>query len=228
MSGRRSNLQMNIKNKKILITAGPTWVPIDRVRVISNISSGRTGITLAQYAAREGADVTLLLGPVNSALSPQPSAFNLRILRFRYFDDLKRLILQELSKYSYDIIIHAAAVSDYIPVKVFKGKMPSTKKNLTISLKPAIKLVGVIRRRAAGAIVVMFKLEVGKVRGKLIDIARKAMRSARADLIVANNLDEITTNRHKAYILDQDKNIVMVRTKKDLTRRLFDVISERL
>ena len=55
---------MVLKNKNILITAGPTWVPIDRVRVISNIATGKTGILLAKSANKLGAKVTLVLGPV--------------------------------------------------------------------------------------------------------------------------------------------------------------------
>ncbi|MBU1999188.1 MAG: phosphopantothenoylcysteine decarboxylase, partial [Candidatus Omnitrophica bacterium] len=56
----------NLKNKKILITAGPTWVPVDDVRVISNSASGETGILLAKRLSGQGAKVTLLLGPIGN------------------------------------------------------------------------------------------------------------------------------------------------------------------
>ena len=57
-----------LKNKKVLITAGPTWVPIDNVRVISNTATGETGILLSEKLKNLGAKVTLLLGPTNLSL----------------------------------------------------------------------------------------------------------------------------------------------------------------
>lgn len=197
-----------IKNKKILITAGPTWVPLDRVRVISNVSTGETGRTIARYAAKKGADVTLLSGPV-------------------YFDELQKLLRQQLKRKKYDIIIHAAAVSDYRPVRFFDKKIKSGNKNLIIHLRPTHKIIDSIRKLAPKAFLVMFKLEVGKSKNKLIDIAYKNMLCSGADLVVANNIDDISENRHKAYIVNLDKKAIEVKTKEELAERLFRIILEK-
>ena len=76
-----------LKNKKILITAGPVWVPLDRVRVITNIFSGKLGWTIAKTAHQMGAQVTLLMGP-GKVILPDKKIKGLDIIYFRYFDEL--------------------------------------------------------------------------------------------------------------------------------------------
>ena len=99
-----------LAGKKILITAGPTWVPIDDVRVISNISSGEMGTLLAKEARACGMDVDLILGPVTYS---EPLK-GVRVTRFKYFDELLKLVSSTLARKPYDVILHAAAVSDYL------------------------------------------------------------------------------------------------------------------
>jgi len=226
-------MHRTLRDKKILVTAGPTWVPIDSVRVISNISSGLTGITIAQHAASRGADVTLLLGPacIKDSLAcrnRKPGQAKLKIVRFKYFDELKRIIERQLDEKKYDILIHTAAVSDYRPVKVFNGKIKSGKQELKIFLKPTLKLTDILKRNGRGAFLVMFKLEVKTSRKKLIDAAYKDMIRAGADLVVANNLEDINETSHKGYVIDLKKKVNSVATKKELADRLFQIILERL
>lgn len=209
-----------LKNKKILITAGPTWVPIDKVRVISNISSGATGAAIAQEAKRQGAKVTLLLGPGGLVAG-------IKIVRFRYFEELQRLLDIEVKR-GYDVIIHAAAVSDYMPVKVSSGKIRSGARSLTVRLKGTPKLIAGIRKKAKRAFLVMFKLEAGKSKERLLDSAYRAMLDAGAELVVANNAEDVSETRHKAYIVDLGKKIIAVETKKELAKRLLEVISKKI
>lgn len=197
-------------------------MPIDEVRVISNVSSGLTGITIANKAVKDGAIVTLLLGPV----STKRTDHRLNIKRFKYFDELKKLSSTELTRRKYDILIHAAAVSDYRPAKEYSKKIKSGKKKLVLELRPTIKIVNRMRRQARGAFLVMFKLEAGKPVKELVDTAYESMRRARADMIVANNIDEITKKGHKAYIIDKDKKIIAVRTKEELAKKLFKAIGD--
>ncbi|HQO38768.1 MAG TPA: phosphopantothenoylcysteine decarboxylase, partial [Candidatus Omnitrophota bacterium] len=98
---------MSLKGKRILITAGPTWVSLDPVRVISNTASGETGRRLAYACAQAGARVTLLLGPGES---PAPDR-RICVRRFRFFEELDRSLRSELRK-KYDAVVHSAAVSD--------------------------------------------------------------------------------------------------------------------
>jgi phosphopantothenate---cysteine ligase (CTP) len=101
----------------ILITAGNTQVPIDRVRCLTNIFSGRTGTVIAAFAHKLGHHVTLLTSKPEAILELQPRVpladDRWRLLGFRTFDDLDTLMASELKQGSYDAVIHSAAVSDY-------------------------------------------------------------------------------------------------------------------
>lgn len=93
--------------KKILVTAGSTCIPIDKVRVISNIFNGRTGAAIASFCRVRGHEVTLI---TSNDLLPHLAS---RRLIYKTYDELAALMMQEISTSKYDIIIHSAAVSDY-------------------------------------------------------------------------------------------------------------------
>ena len=97
-----------MKKLKVLITCGATWSAIDEVRVISNVSSGQMGHLIAQAFCQQHAQVTLIEGPVTHPWAER----KVKVLKYRFFDELSALLRQELVK-KYDIIIHAAAVSDF-------------------------------------------------------------------------------------------------------------------
>jgi phosphopantothenate---cysteine ligase (CTP) len=107
----------------ILITAGNTQVPIDRVRCLTNVFSGRTGTVIAAFAHRLGHHVTLLTSKPDAILELQPRVpladERWRPLGFRTFDDLEKLMATELKQGSYDAVIHSAAVSDYAAGGIF-------------------------------------------------------------------------------------------------------------
>lgn len=205
-----------------MITAGPVWTPIDKVRVISNISTGATGSTIAIEAFKEGADVTLLLGPgcyYDKFLSRKKPRF--RLIRFRFFNELACLIKDELSKGCYDVVIHSAAVADFKVKRVFSGKLDSKRKLLQIKLMPTVKLIDNIKRLDRNAYLVIFKL---KARGSYTALIRDAFRlmcRADADLVVANLIDDIKEDTHLAFVVDRDMNYVKVRTKKELAKEIL-------
>lgn len=209
---------MSFRNKRVLITAGPTWVPIDSVRVISNRASGETGILLAQALAKKGAKVTLVLGPVSSLYSQR----KINLIRFIFFDQLKDIIVKELKERSYDIIIHSAAVSDFRPKRIIKGKLDSDKAQ-TLKLVALPKIIGYIKQLAPLAKLIMFKLEAGISDRELILRARKALRERNADFVVANKLEP----GYKAYILDSEKIYSPVRSKEELCSSLTRIIAEK-
>ena len=205
---------MNLKGKKILITAGPTWVPIDKVRVISNIASGSTGMLLAEEAARLGAKVSLLLGPVLTC----PLNKTVRLVRFTFFEELRNKVIRELKASRYDLIIHSAAVSDFKPSKISRGKI-SSEGRLRLKLKPLPKIIDYIRRFARLAKIVMFKLEVGVSDAALIRRAKLARDKNRVEIIVANQLEP-----YRAFIIDKEDGIIRVKNKKELAKRLFEAL----
>ena len=210
---------MSLHNKRVLITAGPTWVPVDEVRVISNIASGETGILLAEKLLKHGAGVTLVLGPVEScsisgSTTPRIDK-KIKLVRFKFFDQLRSRLKKELLSKNYDCIIHCAAVSDFRPLSPTRGKLASNKAhNLKLTVLP--KIVSEIRKLCPAAKLVMFKLEAGISDIELIRRAREALLKAQADLIVANRI----TPSYKAFILNKNETLGRINSKKELADKL--------
>ncbi|MDD5772569.1 MAG: phosphopantothenoylcysteine decarboxylase [bacterium] len=215
-----------LKGKKILVSAGSTWVAIDRVRVMTSIFTGRTGLAIAEYACQQGADVTLLMG-YGSVFPDKKLKDKVRVINFKYFDELYDLIEKEVTSKKYDVLIHSAAVSDYKPEKITDGKIGSGRKNLTIKLKPAIKIVDKVKAFDPSIFLVKFKLEVDKADKELIEIAYKSMLTSQADLIVANNLS-VMEGKGNTYIIDPAKNIVKVKDRKNLPGDLLKLVNQNL
>ena len=208
---------MSLKNKRILITAGPTWVPIDSVRVISNIATGETGILLARDLARKGAMVTLVLGP--ACIGYQLP--NIKILRFSFFHELKHALIQELRWQAYDVVIHSAAVSDSAPAHHIRGKLKSDRPH-TLRLKVLPKLIATIQRVSPQSALVIFKLESGISDLELIRRARRALSDQGADIIVANEIKP----KYRAYLLDKEKIYAKVDAKETLVKSLITLIGD--
>ncbi|MBN1912937.1 MAG: hypothetical protein JW788_00900 [Candidatus Omnitrophica bacterium] len=204
---------MDLKNKRILITAGPTWVPIDTVRVISNIATGATGILLAERFVRQGAKVTLLLGPAEDCRVNK----TINLKRFRFYAELKEKAVKEVRSGSYDVIIHSAAVSDFTPIKRRRVKITS-KKPLNIRLVPLPKIVDIMRRVAPRAKLVMFKLEPGISDNALVKRAKEAQEKAGADMVIANKIEP-----YRAFII-YEKGIISVKSKRALAYNLINLL----
>lgn len=202
-----------LKNKRILITAGPTWVPIDSVRVISNTATGETGIILAEKLCKAGCKVTLLLGPTGNYQNKK-----IRILRFRFFEELKSLLKRELYRSRYDIVIHSAAVSDYKPRKSFRRKLASSIKNFKIDLIPTEKIVDLIKKRDNSLFLAGFKFEPDINKEKLLAQARELMKRSTCNLVVANT---VKAGRYLAYLVAGDKVEGPLYTKEKLAKQLI-------
>jgi phosphopantothenoylcysteine synthetase/decarboxylase len=205
---------LSLKNKRILITAGPTWVAIDKVRVISNIATGETGILLAEKLSQVGAQVTLILGPVVSCCLNK----KIRVLNFKFFEELEDRLTKELSAARYDILIHSAAVSDYRPRKTVKGKIKSDLKEWDLRLIRTPKLIDRVKKIAPSIFLVGFKFEPDTDKERLIASAKKLGQHAKADLIIANTRKG---NNYQAYIINRDKISGVIRNKADLAKRLI-------
>lgn len=211
----------NLKNKNILITAGPTWVPIDTVRVISNIATGQTGILLAEKLRRLGAKVTLLLGPVETCCLNK----KIKLIHFIFFDELKRIIVKELTSKKYDIMIHSAAVTDYRPQVRFKQKVKSGIKQWKLNLVPTPKIIDMIKKIDRALFLVGFKFEPKVPREILIDKARSLMNRARLDLAVANTIDN---DKYLAFIVNKNNTIGPLKNRNALADKLINLIGENL
>lgn len=212
---------MSLKNKKLLITAGPTWVAIDPVRVITNIASGQTGQIMARLARDKGAKVTLLLGSADK----EKSLTGIKVKTFRFFHELKDLIFKEIKSKDYDCIIHNAAVSDFLVRKATKRKIDSGKKSLEIKLSPAPKIINQIRRMAPKSILVMFKLEANVSYPELIRKARLAQSRVGADIVIANMFRQA---RLKSFIYNHKQLLAKADSRLSLAKAVISVLEDKL
>ncbi len=218
-------MNAQLKDKHVLITAGPTWVPIDKVRVITNIFGGALGSIIADEALFAGAKVTLLFGPGAARLPKENS--NLKVVRYKYYEELLTLMENKLKKNSYDAVIHSAAVSDYTPVDVSDGKIKSGEKELIIHFKPTLKIVDIIKKISPNVFLIKFKLEVGISDDELIKIARKSMSDSSADMIVANEFSTVS-NDHKAFVINKNMDPIMVKGKEKIAQKIIEELSIQL
>ena len=208
----------NLKNKRVLITAGPTWVPIDSVRIISNTATGETGILLAKKLSGLGARVTLLLGSAKKISLGK----KVRVVAFGSFDELATQLRKSLKKQRYDILVHSAAVSDYRLKKCFLGrKLSSGLKELRLTLKPTPKLINFLRDRCKNSYLVGFKFEPGAGKNRLISEASRLIKKTGINLTVANS---VRNGRYTAYLVTSRSNLGPMHTKSSLADNLIRLI----
>jgi len=192
-----------LQNKKVLMTAGPTIEHIDPVRVITNQSTGKTGVSLASELISAGAKVTLVYGPGEE--KPPNGAKIINVLSSK---EMLNAVKTELKK-KYDIVIMTAAVADYIPANPSKNKIKSSKNKIKISLKKAPKIIDQIKKYQKNVLLVGFKAETNLTKNQLIKSAQKKLKESSSDMIVAN---DIGSSRYKKN--PQNNQVIIVDSKK--------------
>ena len=192
-----------LKNKKVLMTAGPTIEHIDPVRVITNQSTGKTGVSLASELISAGAKVTLVYGPGEE--KPPNGAKIINVLSSK---EMLNAVKLELKK-KFDIVIMTAAVADYIPTNTSKKKIKSSKNEIKISLKKAPKIIDQIKKFQKNVLLVGFKAETNLTKNQLIKSAQKKLKESSSDMIVAN---DIGSSRYKKN--PQNNQVIIVDTEK--------------
>ena len=169
-----------LKNKKVLITAGPTIEEIDPVRFISNHSTGKMGYSLAKEAINLGADVTLISGPSNIDL---PSN-KIKLVKIRSSDEMLQKTLSFFD--DSDIVIMSAAVSDYKPLKFSEKKLKKDNKELNIKLKKTQDILYELGKIKSEQFLVGFALE----NENEFENAKKKLLNKNLDLIILNSLND--------------------------------------
>jgi len=169
----------DLKGRKILITAGPTEEPLDPVRFITNLSSGKMGYALAIEANRRGAEVTLVSGPTNLPLPPVR-----KIIKVRTAKEMYKAVIDNYRKM--EIIIKAAAVADYSPKTMADEKIKKDKKFLSLELKNNPDIIAEIGKNKGKRVLIGFAMETKN----LLTNAREKLKKKNMDLIIANNLRE--------------------------------------
>ena len=194
------------KNKKIVVTAGPTRAWLDDIRFITNPSSGKMGIEIALEAASRGAEVTLLLGPTSIKVHNT----NIKVIPIETVDDIASEI-EKLKKI--DLFISAAAIGDY-KVKKEDGKIPSLQKDLILQLIPTVKIIEFVRKKFPKTEIVGFKAETDITEQELVSRAKKSMQKNDLTMVVANLVNKqgqgFGTNTNAVILIQKDSSTITI------------------
>ncbi len=172
---------------KVLLTAGATREPIDAVRFISNVSTGATGAALADALTAAGHEVTLLQG--EGAVRPEGDA---TCGGFTSTEHLGQRLRAALADGSYDVVIQAAAVSDYRPETAHDGKLSSHEDEMTVRLVPTPKLLPQIKGWSPRPVRVLgFKLTHGADEPTRAVAVGRVFAAGGVDVVVHNDLQEM-------------------------------------
>ena len=204
---------------KILVTSGGTSEAIDRVRSITNHSTGRLGLVITEALIKAGYEVCLIT--TSHAIKPA-SHPNLKIIEIKNTLDL----LEEMRNLvkDYQVLIHSMAVSDYTPVYMTsidevqasqdlskfltkqntESKISSKEDTQILFLKKNPKIISLVKEWNPKIHLIGFKLLVDVTKDHLIDVARESLEKNQADLIVANDLTQISSDQHKAYLVEKN------------------------
>lgn len=207
-----------LSRKKVLMTAGPTVEYIDPVRVITSQSTGKTGVLLASELISAGAKVTMVYGPGTER--PPGGAKIVRVETGRQMLDAVKKQLQK----KFDIIIMAAAVSDYTPKNPSKKKIKSDRDTITVKLEKTPKIIELVKSYQQEAFLVGFKAEASLSRNSLLSRAKKRLRETGADMIVANDIGEAylkNKNRNEVFVVDSRGAVSSGRKKKEAVARFI-------
>jgi phosphopantothenoylcysteine decarboxylase/phosphopantothenate--cysteine ligase len=215
-----------LSGKRVLVTAGSTVEYIDPVRVITNLSSGKMGVAIAEEAQRMGATVTLVYG--HGTLSPETG----KIVRVSTGEEMYKAVVSELSSKRHDIAVMAAAVADFTPAKKSYKKIDTKLGKMELSLVATRKIIDEVKNNSKDTFLVAFKADYCVSESVLIEKAYRKLKECDADIIVANDLgrkgSEPGSDKNEVFIVDRDKKIVHLppESKAQVARRLLELVAE--
>lgn len=187
--------QQDLKGKKILITAGPTYEKIDPVRFIGNYSSGKMGFALAEECAKRGAEVTLIAGPVALSCSSGIHRVNVESCQEMYNASIEAFPLQ-------DAAILCAAVADFKPAMTVDRKIKREEDGLRLQLEPTQDIAASLgKMKQEGQRLVAFALETDHEESN----AESKLKKKNADFVVLNS----TRNKGTTFRTDDNQIIIV-------------------
>ena len=223
---------------KILVTSGGTSEKIDRVRSITNHSSGKLGKIITETLLKAGHEVCLIttLQAVKPVSHP-----NLTIIEIKNTADLLQVMKDKVT--DYQVLIHSMAVSDYTPVYMAGFDEVETSQDLTefldkknqetkisskddvqvLFLKKNPKIISLVKEWNPSIHLIGFKLLVDVSQEHLIQVARESLEKNQADIIIANDLTQINSDQHLAYLIE--KNVYQTAySKQEIAELLLEKI----
>lgn len=209
----------DLLGKKVLVTAGATREYIDPIRFITNKSSGKMGVAIAEEAELRGAEVTLIKtkGSVESFVENQ--------IEVETVGEMLEAIENELMSKKYDVVVLAAAVSDFTPKDRAEKKIKSGQ-SMILELLPTPKIIQRIKEIQPNVFLVGFKAEYGVNEEELIIRAREQIEKAKSNVVIANKGEiafESETNE-VYWVTSEGHEKLPLMSKRELAERIWDKI----
>jgi phosphopantothenoylcysteine decarboxylase / phosphopantothenate---cysteine ligase len=220
----------DLAGHRVLVTGGPTIEHIDPIRILTNRSSGKMGVALAEEVASRGAQTTLILGP-GTANPP----VGIKTVRVESTEEMLQASLREMEQGGYDLIIAASAPSDYRPKNPHPSKIETRRESsLTIDLQATPKIIAGLRKASPKAFIIAFKTEHNVSNEKLVNEAFEILREKNADLVAANDVGKegvgFQTDTNELYVVDGQKHVshISLSDKREVARQLVDMAVKRM
>jgi phosphopantothenoylcysteine decarboxylase/phosphopantothenate--cysteine ligase len=216
-----------LAGKRILVTAGSTVEYIDPIRVMTNLSSGKMGVAIAQEAKRMGAAVTLVYG---HGVTNPPSGK--KIIRISTGEEMYKAVLSELSSDKYDVVIMTAAVADFAPLKRSDKKIDTRLGKFELSLTPTRKIIDEVKNKSKDTFLVAFKADYQSSDSDLIEKAYRKLKESNADIVVANDIarkgSEPGSDENEVFIVKKNKEVIHLplNSKVQVAQRLLELVAE--
>jgi phosphopantothenoylcysteine decarboxylase/phosphopantothenate--cysteine ligase len=218
----------DLEGRRFVVTAGPTRGWIDRVRFITNPSTGKMGIAIAKEILARGGAVHLILGPTS-----EKPPLSVELVEVQTSEEMLEKVLSALSTNETDCFISTAAVLDFVPEKTEDTKIPSGQK-LSVSLVPSIKIINEARKKYSDLLIVGFKVESGLSDDELEASAREKISDGICDFVVANDEHRegvaFGTDTNEVLVVgpDEFKVKIALAPKREVARQILDIIVEKL
>ncbi len=230
---KKDSMNEFFRNKRILISFGSTVEYVDPIRIISNTSSGKMGISLVKNALTFGSKITIVKGSTTAAGDIRDESFHK--VDFKVFDvttskQMHDVIIKELNSVLYDIVILAAAVSDFKPSEYSSSKINSDTPSLTLTFVPTVKIIDKIKIAHKNLFLVAFKADYDVSIDVLLQKSYQKIVDADADLVVANDVGKketpVGSDLNEVFIIDKNKNYYHfpIQDKYDIASNIFKII----
>lgn len=206
---------------RVLVTGGPTKAYLDRVRYLSNYSTGSVAYEICKTFHNRRAKVAAVIGPTALDFS------SLKLAIFRpveTFDEMRKEVHRVCKVFRPDIVVFSAAVLDFVPVKIRSGKVSSKQKTWTIQLKPTPKIIDEIGKRFPHIRRVGFKLQWKEKHPA--QFGKKILETKKLDALVLNDLSQVEGQFHPAFLFERGKAPVRVNSKKAIANWIADAAQQ--
>jgi len=213
----------SMKGQKVIVTAGGTVEKIDEVRSITNRSSGKMGVVIAEECYLRGADVLLLRA--KSSVRPR---YLIKEKIFNTAEELLQLIKVNIK--NTDLFFQTAAVSDFKVAKPISGKL-SSDRSINLKLIPQIKIIDQIKKMSPKTILIAFKAEYGLSEKDLIKEGQKKLKESNADAVIANDISRadrgFESDNNEVYIISKKEKVkkISLTSKREVAKEIIDFLS---